>query len=91
MTDPNSVNVLAEGYEQRIRDILLINEARLDQITELKERLQEANARLDYIAENMRSDPQMSGVHKWWRWQPYPFPTGVTFLEAVDNARLNRE
>jgi len=59
----------------------------LDERDALRAELAAARERLAYVERNMRCDPDMGGNHKWWRWDPHPFPRGPTFIDAIDAAR----
>ncbi len=61
--------------------------AAVNALPALLDRLEAAERRFAYVEQNMRYEPDMGGNHKWWRWQPCPFPRGLTFADAVDAAR----
>ena len=48
--------------------------------------LEQDAKRYRYLSGQIKSDPDMSGNHRWWRLQPYQQLRGPTIHDAIDAA-----
>lgn len=48
--------------------------------------LEQHSKRYRYLSGLIKSDPDMSGNHRWWRLQPYQQLRGPTIHDAIDAA-----
>lgn len=80
-------NHLPDIPAERWREMYMDAAAELER---LRADLARAEARIDYIQENARSDPRMDGQHVWWPTSFNHRLIGPNLREAIDAAIENQ-